>query len=111
MVHDEKTNSVLAPPIARHARILHPRVAVYYRVDRTYVTDPTGQAAKQDDPPHFVAGGSAGSVARDFIDQESAHLLGAVTELTGDKAMATASREGRVFVVFVQRGAEAPPRL
>ena len=84
---------------------------MHYRVDRTYVADASGDSAQHVDPPHFVAGKSASSVALDFVAQDSARLLGAVTELIGDKAMATAWRDGRVFVLFVQRGGEALPRL
>ncbi|HEY3054740.1 MAG TPA: hypothetical protein VGK31_02285 [Thermoanaerobaculia bacterium] len=84
---------------------------VYYRVDRSYVPDASGDSVQHADPPHFVAGESAGAVARDFVLQDSARLLGSVTELTGDKAVATGWRDGKVFVLFVQRGCDAPPRL
>jgi len=60
--------------------------------------------------PHYVSSESALSAASVFINQDGARLLGSVSELPGDKATATAWRDGSVYIVFVQRGDEAPPR-
>ena len=62
------------------------------------------------DVAHYVSADSAQRAASLFVQQESGRLLGGISELPGDKATATAWRDGRVFVVFVQRGDEALPR-
>jgi len=82
---------------------------VFYRVERTYLQQP-GDVPQKNDLPHYVSGDSACSVASVFVNQDGARLIGGVSDLPGDKATATASRDGRVYVVFVQRGDEAPLR-
>jgi len=81
---------------------------MYYQIDRTYLTDAGGSSHHAQDPkPHLVTGKSARDAAVQFISREEGRLLGSVAELPGDKATATAWAEGRVYVVFVQRGFEA----
>ena len=92
------------------ARILHVPDRVYYRVELTFLTDPGGEWRHEEGLPYYVRSRSAATALSTFLDEEGARLLGSVTELPGDKASATAWREGRAFVLFAQRGDEAPPR-
>jgi hypothetical protein len=81
---------------------------VYYKVDRTYLTNAEGESEQQHDKaPYFVAAGSASAAATAFVTNESGRLLGGVSAFTGDKATATAWIDGRLYIIFVQRGAEA----
>jgi hypothetical protein len=81
---------------------------VYYKVDRTYLTNTEGDSEQQaDKTPYFVAASDAPSAAAAFITNESARLLGGVSAFTGDKATATAWRDGRLYIIFVQRGIES----
>ena len=81
---------------------------MYYKVDRTYLTNTEGDSEQQaDKTPYFVAASDAPSAAAAFVTNEAARLLGGVSAFTGDKATATAWREGRLYIIFVQRGAEA----
>jgi hypothetical protein len=80
---------------------------MFYKVDRTYLTDGTGHSNLQLSPPYIVTADSAHAAAIAFVTHERAKLLGSVSELQGDKATATASIDGRVYVVFVQRGLES----
>jgi hypothetical protein len=57
-----------------------------------------------------VSGECASSAVSTFVDEDRARLVGSVSELPGDKATATAVRDGRIYVVFAERGDEAPPR-
>ena len=82
----------------------------YYRVERTYLTDSTGKSLQQNDAPHYVSSECASSAISTFVDEDRARLVGPVSELQGDKATATAARDGRIYVVFAERGDEAPPR-
>lgn len=59
-----------------------------------------------DPTPYLSPGSSALDAALAFIQQENARLLGPASSLPGDKSLATASAEGRLFVIFVQRGIE-----
>ena len=57
--------------------------------------------------PYFVAAADAPSAAAAFVASEGGRLLGTVAAFAGDKATATGWVEGRLYIVFVQRGAEA----
>jgi hypothetical protein len=81
---------------------------VYYKVERTYLTTADGESEQQHDKaPYFVAAADASAAAAAFVTNESARLLGAVSSFAGDKATATAWIDGRLYIIFVQRGAEA----
>ena len=81
---------------------------MYYKVDRTYLTTAEGESEQQHDKtPYFVAAGSASAAASAFVTNESGRLLGSVSSFAGDKATATAWIDGRLYIIFVQRGAEA----
>ena len=81
---------------------------MYYKIERTYLTDAEGGNEQQPDKtPYFVAASDASSAASAFIANESGRLLGAVSSFAGDKATATGWVDGRLYIVFVQRGAEA----
>ncbi len=82
--------------------------AVYYKVDRTYLTSAGGESEQQHDKaPYFVAAASAPAAASAFVMNEGGRLLGNVSAFSGDKATATAWVAGRLYIIFVQRGAEA----
>ena len=84
------------------------RTHVYYKIDRTYLTNAEGESEQQHDKtPYFVAAANSSAAAAAFVTNESARLLGGVSPLTGDKATATAWVDGRLYIIFVQRGAEA----
>ena len=81
---------------------------MYYKVERTYLTSVDGESEQQHDKtPYFVAAADAAAAAAAFVANESARLLGAVSSFAGDKATATAWIDGRLYIIFVQRGAEA----
>ena len=81
---------------------------MYYKVDRTYLTNAEGESEQQHDKtPYFVAAADSPSAAAAFVTNESARLLGGISAFTGDKATATAWVDGRLYIIFVQRGAEA----
>jgi len=81
---------------------------VYYKIDRTYLTNAAGESEQQHDKtPYFVAASNAPAAAAAFVNNESGRLLGGVSAFTGDKATATAWIDGRLYIIFVQRGAEA----
>jgi hypothetical protein len=81
---------------------------MYYRVERTYLTDSAGRAASSPDRhPHMIVAESSREAALVFIAYESGHLIGEIAELAGDKAAATAVSGSRMFVIFVERGAES----
>ena len=63
---------------------------MYYKVDRTFITNGTGKYERGQ-----------------FITHESASLLGSITSLPGDKATATAEVAERVYVIFIERADEA----
>ena len=80
---------------------------MYYRVERTFLTTSTGVSEQTIDPrPYFSPGETCSEAALAFISQENARILGSVSTLPGDKALATARVDGRLYVIFVQRGAE-----
>ena len=84
------------------------RTHVYYKIDRTYLTNVEGESEQQHDKtPYFVAAADSSSAAAAFVTNESARLLGGVSAFTGDKATATAWVDGRLYIIFVQRGAES----
>ena len=81
---------------------------MYYKVDRTYLTNAEGDSEQQHDKtPYFIAASDAPSAAAAFVTNENARLLGGVSAFAGDKATATAWVDGRLYIVFVQRGAES----
>ena len=83
---------------------------MYYRVGRTYITDAQGRSVTAVDPrPYLVSAESASTAALSFLEAEKSPMIGAVSEIQGDKATATASRseDRRVFVIFVERAAES----
>ena len=81
---------------------------MYYKIDRTYLTTVDGESEQQHDKtPYFVAAGNAPAAAAAFVTNESGRLLGTVSSFAGDKATATAWIDGRLYIIFVQRGAEA----
>ena len=85
-----------------------PPTPVYYKIDRTFLTNAEGESEQQHDKtPYFVAASDAAAAAAAFVTRESARLLGGVSSFPGDKATATAWVDGRLYIVFVQRGAEA----
>ena len=85
-----------------------PGTAVYYKVDRTYLTNAAGDSEQQHDKtPYFVSAGSASGAAAAFVADERGRLLGGISAFAGDKATATAWANGRLYILFVQRGAEA----
>lgn len=86
---------------------------MYYKIDRIYLTDREGQyQCVHDATPHLVPADSASASAVAFVTHENAVLLGPITTLAGDKATATAQIGKRVYVVFIERAAEAirPPQ-
>ena len=81
---------------------------MYYKVERTYLTNAEGDSEQlADKTPYFVAASDASAAASAFVTNESARLLGGVSAFVGDKATATAWCDGRRYIIFVQRGAEA----
>lgn len=81
---------------------------MYYKVERTFLTNAAGQYGRARDPkPYLVQGDSASAAASAFITDESASLVGSITPLPGDKASATAEAGHRVFVIFIERAGEA----
>ena len=81
---------------------------MYYKVDRTYLTNAAGESEQQHDKtPYFVAAGDSAAAAKAFVLDEKGRLLGDVSSFAGDKATATAWVDGRLYIIFVQRGAEA----
>ena len=82
---------------------------MYYKIDRTYVTDADGRSARQYDvtPILVPADNAPGAIASYLASDGEMRQLGNVTALAGDKAVATLSIGRRVLVVFVQRAAES----
>jgi len=80
---------------------------MYYRVERTFLTTAQGESEQSLDPrPYLSPGSTSSEAALAFIEQDGAELLGSISGLRGDKSLATARVEGRLYVIFVQRGAE-----
>ncbi|HUP49906.1 MAG TPA: hypothetical protein VNA04_14055 [Thermoanaerobaculia bacterium] len=81
---------------------------MYYKIERTYLTDADGDShCRVDAKPHLVPATSAPAAAAAFIAGEQATLLGGASGLPGDKATATGSSGRGVFVIFIERAAEA----
>ena len=81
---------------------------MYYKIDRTYLTDGEGKYQRvHDATPYLVPAGSAMASAIAFITHESAAAIGPITQLPGDKATATAQVGQRVYVIFIERAAES----
>lgn len=88
---------------------MHARSGVYYKVDRTYITDADGRTSRQYDLlPLLVAAESAPEAVAVFAaDDGAVRVVGEVTAPAGDKAVATLSSGRRLLVIFVQRAAES----
>ena len=81
---------------------------MYYKIERTYLTNLQGESEQQHDKtPYFVSASDSSAAATTFVTNESARLLGGVSAFAGDKSTATAWRDGRLYIIFVQRGVEA----
>lgn len=81
---------------------------MYYKIERTWLTDRDGHSKQSVDRlPHMVAADSAPAAVAAFVSSDRASLLGAVSEISGDRATATATDAGRVYVVFVERAADS----
>jgi hypothetical protein len=85
------------------------RTSVYYEVERTYVTDEEGRSSPQLQlaPMLLPADNAPGAVTAFVAADGTVALIGNVTPLAGDKAVATLMKGSRVMVIFVQRAAEA----
>ena len=81
---------------------------MYYKVERTYLTNEQGEYQRlHDAKPYLIPASSASAAAMAFVTHEQGKMLGAATPLPGDKATATAECGERVYVIFVERAAEA----
>lgn len=81
---------------------------MFYRIERIWLTDRDGHSKQSADRmPYMVSAESAPAAVKAFVAGERVSLLGAVTEISGDKATATAMDAGRVFVVFVERASDS----
>lgn len=85
---------------------------IQYQVRRTYIRGTAGDSTiRRDKSPHHVTGDSARSAALSFINDDGARLLGVISDLPEeDEATACAWREGRVYVILVQRERRSVPR-
>ena len=81
---------------------------MYYKIERTFLTDRDGRSQQNSDRlPYMVSAQSAQGAALAFIARDEANLLGPVSQVSGDKATATAARGGQVYVLFVERAADS----
>ena len=81
---------------------------MYYKIERTFLTNPDGLSQQSSDRlPYMVSAESAQSAALAFITRDQANLLGPISQVAGDKATATAARGGQVYVLFVERAADS----
>jgi hypothetical protein len=55
----------------------------------------------------MVVANSAEDAAASFVSSEPGHIVGTISEIQGDRAAATAVAGDRLFVIFVERAAEA----
>lgn len=83
-----------------------------YLVRRTYIRGTAGDSTiRRDRSPHPVVAETARSAARAFISDDGARLLGVISDLPEeDEATACAWRDGRVYVILVQRERRRAPR-
>jgi hypothetical protein len=81
-------------------------------VRRTYIRGTAGDSTiRRDRSPHPVMADSARNAALSFINADEARLLGVISDLPDeDEATACAWREGRVYVILVQRERRRAPR-
>jgi hypothetical protein len=80
---------------------------IEFRIKRTYVESTAGESTMRSDRlAHRVSADSATAAALNFISGDNARILGAVKELPSGEVTATAWREGRVYVIFVDRWEE-----
>jgi hypothetical protein len=81
---------------------------MFYKIERTFLTDAGGNSARSTDRlPHMIAADSANAAAAAFVARDHGTMLGNISDLPGDKATATAADRGRVFVVFVERASDS----
>ena len=87
-------------------------MASQYLVRRTYIRGTAGDSTiRRDRSAHTVSADSARGAALSFITADGARLLGVVSDLPEeDEATACAWREGRVYVLLVQRERRRQPR-
>ena len=84
---------------------------MYYRVERTYLTDEAGRAQTAvDRRPYMIVADTARDAALVFVTHDGGQVVGTISDLTGDKATATAVASSRMYVIFVERGAESIDR-
>ena len=83
-----------------------------YLVRRTNIRGTAGDSTiRRDRSPHTINEDSARSAALSFITADNARLLGVISDLPEeDEATACAWREGRVYVILVQRERRNAPR-
>lgn len=80
---------------------------MYYRIERTYLTDAKGSSLREYDlRPYLISALDADAAIESFVREEGGTLSGVTSPLPGDKAMGSATREGRFYIVFAQRAAE-----
>lgn len=81
---------------------------MYYRIERTYLTDADGVSRRDYDlRPWLVAAADAENAIDAFVQGEGGILSGMTSPLPGDKAMGSATREGRFYILFAQRASES----
>ncbi len=82
---------------------------MYYKIERTYVTDEEGRSCSQVQltPLLLPADNAPGAVAAFVVADGALTQLGDITHLRGDNAVATLTKGRRVMVIFVQRAAES----
>ena len=83
-------------------------LCMYYRIERTYLTDADGRSDRTYDlAPYMVSAEGSTAAAIAFITSENGKVIGSISTLAGDRSVATGIAGRRVFVLFVQRGIEA----
>ena len=80
---------------------------MYYRIERTYLTDADGHSDRQYDlAPYMVSAADSASAAVAFLEGEDGQVLGEIAQFAGDRAVVTGMIGRRVCVLFSQRAAE-----
>ena len=81
---------------------------MYYKIERTFLTNTEGRSEQNSDRlPYMVSAESAQAAALAFITSDHGNLLGPISQISGDKATATAAAGGQVYVVFVERAVDS----